>query len=581
MTLFAGAFCLDARATLPTALQDSLTRHLRHPDAHAGGELNVQAAPGFFLAGWDSGAFAEPAWRESADGSLCVLTGDPLLVEDKQRLVRAKQLDRLAPAGQQLDDAALARCRGSFALLSYDCSGQALQLATDAVGLRSIYYALQDGILIFATALRILEAMPEVRKQLSILGMAELSAFSFPLAERTPYEDISILRESAVLEASSAGLLLRHYLDWAAETPEPSNIEAAAAQIDAEFQEAVRLRAANDRHVYSFLSGGMDSRAIVAALVKSGRTVEALNFSAEGSQDRRFAERMVANIPEHCTLHCLPGGSFPNFSFLALAAKTELEQRKAIDVDRPSCIWSGDGGSVGIGHVYMDERMLEIAEREGVEAAAAYFLELNRSTLPIGVLNKDSREQLPRRLLRSVVDEINRYPHKDLGRRIYLFLLFNDQRRHLFKHFETIDRHGLELLTPFYDAGLLKVVASMPARWGILHRLYASWFELLPEFARKTPWQTYPGHVPCPVVNDEVASYQWSDREQPSGDNLGERLKVAFELLQAFRRDMRPQVFSTGRIWLAALSHVLALRDCRHILKSLQAFRHHNALTTK
>lgn len=578
MTLFAGAFSLRADKSLPAALQASLRRHLRAPDAPPGGQTREHAAPGLFIAGWDSGAFAEPAWQPGPQGSLSVLAGDPLWTDAAgQRPPRGAQLERLAPPGRAPDPQALAHCRGSFALACLDAAG-GLSLATDLVGLRSIYYMVQDEVLVFATALRILEAVPELRKQLSVQGMAELSACSFPLAERSPYEGISILREAELLHAVPGSMPVRsQYFDWAAETAAPPDIESAARLLNEAFRSAVRLRAGQDRHVYSFLSGGMDSRAIVAMLAEAGHHVEALNFSSDGSQDQLFAQRLAAQMPGQCRLHCLAGGSFPNFSLLALAAKTALEQRESLPVERPQFIWSGDGGSVGLGHVYMDEAMLELAETRGIEAAADHFMRFNRIALPSGVLNAEARKVLPAQLRQTVIDEMNRYPRADLGRRIYLFLLFNDQRRHLFKHFESIDRHGLELLTPFYDAAVLRTVAAVPARWGILHRLYAQWFELLPAFARRTPWQTYPGHVPCPVPNeDATASYQWTREAYRPGPLA--RLRLAGQLLASRPRGADPRVFSTGRLYLAALSHALGLRDCRHVLSVLQLFERHAAL---
>ena len=491
MTVLAGAFCLKPDQSVPQGLRDSLTRNLRCCPTDAGA-WHVHNASNLYLVKWDSCAFSEPAWRETSDASVCTLVGDPLLIADGDRPNRECQMARLAPTSRPLDDDTFAQCRGSFALVRYVAAENSLQLATDAVGLRSIYYLVQDGLLIFSTALRVLEAVPEVRKKLSLLGMAELSAFSFPLAERTPYEGITMLRECQILTAATSGLTLRNYYDWANPEPSSSNPNEAAAHIYGTFQEAVRIRVAHDKRVYSFLSGGMDSRAIVAALVDMGREVEALNFSAIASQDQRYAQRFADEVGSKCRLHCLRGGHSPNFSFLALAAKTELEQRESALVDRPQLIWSGDGGSVGLGHVYMDEGMLSYADRGEVDSAVKHFFAFNRIALPTGVLTGSARRRLPQMLFDSVMEEVNRYPREDVGRRIYLFLLFNDQRRHLFKHFETIDQHGIELLLPFYDSKLLKAIAATPARWGILHRLYVMFLRAFPGTCAQDPLADVP-----------------------------------------------------------------------------------------
>jgi asparagine synthase (glutamine-hydrolysing) len=559
MTIFAGAFCLQS-ARIPPSLKRSLRLNLRSSSDDFG-KWHVHDQERFFLVKWDSGAFSDPAWRETPDGSVCVLAGDPLLIKDGHRLNRQEQMARIAPESASIRDAELAKCRGSFALVQY------------AADQKALFYLIQDGYLVFATALRVLESTLEISKHLSLLGMAEISAFSFPLAERTPYENLTILRECEKLTASTSGVQLSTYYDWSIPEVSPSNPADAAEQLYATFREAVGIRLGNDKRVYSFLSGGMDSRAIVATLIDMGRHVEALNFSSDASQDQYYAQLFAVEAGSQCHLHCLPGGSFPNFSYLALAAKTELEQREPTHVDRPQIIWSGDGGSVGLGHVYMDEFLLDYGERGDVKGAVKHFLDFNHIALSSHVLTASVRKHLPQKLFESVMGEVNRYPRADIGRRIYLFLLFNDQRRHLFKHFETIDQHGLELLTPFFDAKLLKAVAATPSRWGVLHILYAQLFEHLPTFALRTPWQTYPGHQPCPLPSDPNASYQWARKLELHNDGLVERSKLAIELLGAFNSNMQPQVFSQARVWLAALLHTLGLRDCRHILQRLQLYQ--------
>lgn len=577
MTLFAGAYSLDPDRALPRSLKNSLTRNLCH-DHDKETHYQTHDISCFFLVKWDSGAFAEPAWSDTPNGSVCALAGDPLLVNETSRPSRAQQMEKLAPASGPLQISALAQCRGSFALVRYAAEENRLYLACDAVGLRSLYYVIQDGILIFSTALRVLESMAEIDKTLSLPGMVELCAFSFPLAERTPYKGINILRECEILIAGSGNWQIQKYDDWSTTGKSSEDISEAAIQLYATFEEAVRIRAGNDTRMYSFLSGGMDSRAIVATLIGMGRQVEALNFSSTDSQDQKYAQLFAADAGRDCRLHCLPGGNFPNFSLLAHAAKTALEQRESISVERPRFIWSGDGGSVGLGHVYMDQAMLDSADRGDIEAAIKHFFQFNRIALPNRVLTSSARERLPQMLFDNVLAEINRYPRQDMGRQLYLFLLFNDQRHHLFKHFETIDQHGLELLTPFYDAKFLKEIAATPVRWGVRHQLYAHWFKSLPGFARQTPWQTYPGHEPCPVLGDPHASYQWA-KESGQNTPLAHRVKLALELIRALNPRTPPQIFSRPGVWLAALLHASGVRDCRYILHAVQAFQYHGAKT--
>lgn len=573
MTLFAGAYCLDPRGDIPRTLKESLRLNLRSV-SDSRGSWHIYDQQRMFLVKWDSGAFNESAWEVAEDGSLSTLVGDPLLTESGIRLSRRMQLSQLIQLNSGFCNTVMEQTRGSFSVARYEAKAQTLSISTDMIGLRPVYYTVQDGMFIFASALRVLESVSCVRKKLSIPGMVELSVFGFPLAERTPYEGIFALRESEILNVTATGIELSAYHDWTVSASISSSPIEAANALFAEFQEAIRIRVEADRRVYAFLSGGMDSRAIVSSLVQLGCTVEALNFSPDASQDQAYARAFAEITGSSCHLNCFPRDDDPNFSLLASKAKTKLEQAKGVVVDRTAFVWSGDGGSVGLGHVYMDEIMLDYADKGDLNAALGHFFIFNRLTLPLKILSKGARRALPQMITTNVLSELNRYPRADLGRRIYLFLLFNDQRRHLFKHFESIDQHGLEFLLPFYDSNVLKMVADTPSRWGVLHKLYARWFDHLPVDARSIPWQTYPGHQPCPIAGDNSLSYQWSSRSQPAKAHFKSRLHLSWGLLKESCSASLPEIFSRSRIGLAAFLNVAGLRDCSHIFKMLLKFRH-------
>jgi hypothetical protein len=169
--------------------------------------------------------------------------------------------------------------------------------------------------------------------------------------------------------------------------------------------------------------------------------------------------------------------------------------------------------------------------------------------------------------------EMNRYGRRDGGRRLYLFLLFNDQRRHMFKHFETIDQHGLEFHLPFFDADFLRVVGDTPAQWGVLHNLYGLWFNHLSPSSRSTPWQTYPGHRPCPIEGDDTLSYQWGRASKNHGVGIRQRVIEGWLILRECFSASIPVMFSRARLLVVATSHGVGLRDCRHVLAMLQKYR--------
>ena len=145
MTLIAGAFSIAAGVVLPPPLKAALRQHLRRaPDER--GSLSSHDSQALFLVKWDSGSFKEPAWREGADGSLATLVGDPLLADGGTRLSRAEQLAHLTGPDSALNDGELARTRGAFSIAAFSATTHTLTLATDMIGLRPLYYTVQDGV---------------------------------------------------------------------------------------------------------------------------------------------------------------------------------------------------------------------------------------------------------------------------------------------------------------------------------------------------------------------------------------------------------------------------------------------------
>ena len=145
----------------------------------------------------------------------------------------------------------------------------------------------------------------------------------------------------------------------------------------------------------------------------------------------------------------------------------------------------------------------------------------------------------------------------------FFFLIYNDQKRHMDLHFETICQHGVELELPFFDAYFLEKICSLPADDIIYHRAYAKWFELFPYYVRETPWQTYPEHVPCPIKSDKQLSYQWSDSKEPWHNKWADAKAV----LKIPLKSPVFKLFNKPKLALALTLHLLNLKDYSYILR--------------
>lgn len=225
MTIIAGYFSIGDATNVPQTLEQEVRSALRRVD-DARGHLKVARRPGFYLCKWDSGAFGEPAWQESELGEISTLVGDPLFSETGERRHRSEQLESLDLFLDGIDQK-LASTRGSFSLVCYSEERRELRITTDILGVRSLYYTVQNGLLFFASAIRILEAIPTIKRRISIIGTAEQCIYGQPLGARSPYEEILILREAEVLTASKGELTVTSYFDWSQSSPYAGTEEQA------------------------------------------------------------------------------------------------------------------------------------------------------------------------------------------------------------------------------------------------------------------------------------------------------------------------------------------------------------------
>jgi hypothetical protein len=101
-----------------------------------------------------------------------------------------------------------------------------------------------------------------------------------------------------------------------------------------------------------------------------------------------------------------------------------------------------------------------------------------------------------------------RYP--DPVRALFIFLVLNGPRRHLEGHFDSIDRHRIELQMPFNDSDFLEYVTSLDVEPCLYHRFYVKWLAHFDPAVLAVPWQAYPGHVESTAPVADHLPDQWS-----------------------------------------------------------------------
>ena len=162
---------------------------------------------------------------------------------------------------------AFRRLRGMFALAIWDHANQQLVLARDPLGIKPLYYFVAKDRLLFASELRALIATGLIARRLSAAGVDSYLATGSVESPLTIVEGIKQLLPGHYLQVKvvDRGIELTEIkFTSPGDVYAPSDRTAAVAQLRSELEETVRLHLVSDVPLGVFLSGGMDSSALVA-----------------------------------------------------------------------------------------------------------------------------------------------------------------------------------------------------------------------------------------------------------------------------------------------------------------------------
>ncbi len=159
---------------------------------------------------------------------------------------------------------------GMFAFGIWDEGRQALFLARDRLGVKPLYYTQQRGVLLFASEIKALLAHPLIAADLDLEALHHYLTFKTTPAPLTMFAGIRKLPAGCCLTCDRHGHAeTARYWDPVSPPqgrPEAGDEKAAAARVRTLLTESVTKRLMADVPTGVFLSGGLDSSAVVALL---------------------------------------------------------------------------------------------------------------------------------------------------------------------------------------------------------------------------------------------------------------------------------------------------------------------------
>lgn len=191
----------------------------------------------------------------------------------------------------------LSHLNGMFGLALWDANRQRLVLARDRIGKKPLYYYDDGQRIIFASELKAILADPSVPRRLDWEALGEYLALGYVTAPKTIFAGLKKLRPGHYLVLEQGRAEIRPYWDWLPGFRRAKRDYAEAEWLDRTREmlaTAVRDRLLSDVPLGAFLSGGVDSSAVVAMMAAaSPRPVKTFTI---GFKDRAYDESGYARL---------------------------------------------------------------------------------------------------------------------------------------------------------------------------------------------------------------------------------------------------------------------------------------------
>lgn len=194
-------------------------------------------------------------------------------------------------------EACVDRLRGMFAFAIWDDRKQTLFLARDRLGVKPLFYAmLPDGMFVFGSELKALLAHGNLSRQIDPRSVEDYFALGYVPEPRTIYTSALKLApgHTLTLRRGQPAPPPRRYWDVRFTGDNPITPEDAQAELLERLRESVRLRMISEVPLGAFLSGGVDSSAVVAMM--AGQSNGPVNTCSISFDDPKFDETAFAQL---------------------------------------------------------------------------------------------------------------------------------------------------------------------------------------------------------------------------------------------------------------------------------------------
>jgi len=195
------------------------------------------------------------------------------------RFATSSDTETIVHAYEQWGDEAFGRLRGMFGIALWDRASRTLLLARDRAGQKPVHYAELDGRLYFGSEIKSLLAANAVERRLNPAALDHFLAFLYTPRDISIFDGVHKLPPGHYLRWRDGRASVHEYWRLAADEPFAGSDADAVGALQAVLRDAVRSHMVSDVPLGAFLSGGVDSSAVVGLMAEaSARPVKTFSI---------------------------------------------------------------------------------------------------------------------------------------------------------------------------------------------------------------------------------------------------------------------------------------------------------------
>ncbi len=240
------------------------------------------------------------------DGSIWVMLNGEIynypelrkeMLEKGHTLATRSDTETIVHLYEEYGEDCFARLRGMFAIVLWDSRKRRLLMARDRVGKKPLFYSANEKRVLFGSELKALLAGDDFAREMDPQALSDYFSFGYVPAPKTIYRNVRKVLPGHYIAVSRDGSL-REQSYWKLSFGENEDLSEAdwCERIRHELCEATRIRLMSEVPLGAFLSGGLDSSAVVATMAHSMNqpvTTCSIGFDVPQFDESKYARQVA------------------------------------------------------------------------------------------------------------------------------------------------------------------------------------------------------------------------------------------------------------------------------------------------